>query len=147
MIGVATLAACTAFRSLLRRWEEVSHGRIVGPVPSIQCSTLVAMSCGENVETHSSTSTFNSQSLFFLLSTTCMDQQTFHRNTPFSELLLAVFNVGLLDPRSVELIDIITFQSILEVFILCLSGYLLARRGVFDKKTQKVCSILRNLIL
>ncbi|TFK48932.1 hypothetical protein OE88DRAFT_1633843 [Heliocybe sulcata] len=31
----------------------------------------------------------------------------------------------------------VVFESILEVFILCLAGYILARRGVLDKKTQK----------
>jgi predicted permease len=30
------------------------------------------------------------------------------------------------------------FQSILEVFLLCLAGYILAGRGILDKKTQKV---------
>ncbi|KAF9522364.1 membrane transport protein-domain-containing protein [Crepidotus variabilis] len=40
-------------------------------------------------------------------------------STPFTQLLLAVFN------------------SILEVFILSLSGYILARHGILDKKTQK----------
>ncbi|KAH9478161.1 putative transporter [Psilocybe cubensis] len=39
--------------------------------------------------------------------------------TPFGDLLLAVFN------------------SILEVFILCAAGYILARQGILDKKTQK----------
>ncbi|KAI0683874.1 membrane transport protein-domain-containing protein [Cytidiella melzeri] len=29
------------------------------------------------------------------------------------------------------------FESILEVFILCLAGYILARKGVLDRKTQK----------
>ncbi|KLO05663.1 hypothetical protein SCHPADRAFT_910888 [Schizopora paradoxa] len=29
------------------------------------------------------------------------------------------------------------FESILEVFLLCLAGYLLSRRGILDKKTQK----------
>ncbi|KJA25732.1 hypothetical protein HYPSUDRAFT_37175 [Hypholoma sublateritium FD-334 SS-4] len=40
-------------------------------------------------------------------------------NTPFSDLLLAVFN------------------SILEVFIICAAGYILARQGILDKRTQK----------
>jgi predicted permease len=31
----------------------------------------------------------------------------------------------------------VVFASILEVFVLCLSGYILAGRGVLDKKTQK----------
>ncbi|KAF9443106.1 hypothetical protein P691DRAFT_788448, partial [Macrolepiota fuliginosa MF-IS2] len=39
--------------------------------------------------------------------------------TPFGSLLLVVF------------------ISILEVFLLCLAGYVLAGRGVLDKKTQK----------
>jgi len=29
------------------------------------------------------------------------------------------------------------FESILEVFILCLAGYILARKGILDRKTQK----------
>ena len=32
-------------------------------------------------------------------------------------------------------------QSILEVFLLCLAGYILARKGVLDRPTQKVCHI------
>ncbi|KIM37148.1 hypothetical protein M413DRAFT_448659 [Hebeloma cylindrosporum] len=39
--------------------------------------------------------------------------------TPFADLLLAVFN------------------SILEVFLLCAAGYILAKNGILDKKTQK----------
>ncbi|KAF4618854.1 hypothetical protein D9613_009676 [Agrocybe pediades] len=39
--------------------------------------------------------------------------------TPFGQLLLAVFN------------------SILQVFLLCAAGYILAKQGVLDKKTQK----------
>ncbi|PPQ70792.1 hypothetical protein CVT24_001073 [Panaeolus cyanescens] len=39
--------------------------------------------------------------------------------TPFAELLLAVFN------------------SILEVFLTCAAGYILAKHGILDKKTQK----------
>ncbi|KIK04227.1 hypothetical protein K443DRAFT_676190 [Laccaria amethystina LaAM-08-1] len=39
--------------------------------------------------------------------------------TPFAALLVAVFN------------------SILEVFLLCSAGYILASRGILDKKTQK----------
>ncbi|KAF8802808.1 endoplasmic reticulum auxin efflux carrier [Phlegmacium glaucopus] len=39
--------------------------------------------------------------------------------TPFPSLLLAVFN------------------SIVEVFIVCLAGYILARHGILDKRTQK----------
>ncbi|EPQ52375.1 hypothetical protein GLOTRDRAFT_117738 [Gloeophyllum trabeum ATCC 11539] len=31
----------------------------------------------------------------------------------------------------------VVFESILEVFLLCLAGYILARKGVLDKKTQK----------
>ena len=34
------------------------------------------------------------------------------------------------------------FQSILEVFLLCLAGYILAGRGILDKKTQKVHSLI-----
>lgn len=34
------------------------------------------------------------------------------------------------------------FNSILEVFLLCLAGYLLASRGTFDKKTQKQLNYL-----
>ncbi|KAF8867687.1 hypothetical protein CPB84DRAFT_1970400 [Gymnopilus junonius] len=39
--------------------------------------------------------------------------------SPFVKLLLAVFN------------------SILEVFLLCAAGYILARHGILDKRTQK----------
>ncbi|KAF9051947.1 auxin efflux carrier [Panaeolus papilionaceus] len=39
--------------------------------------------------------------------------------TPFTDLLLAVFN------------------SILEVFLTCAAGYILAKHGILDKKTQK----------
>ncbi|CAA7265021.1 unnamed protein product [Cyclocybe aegerita] len=45
--------------------------------------------------------------------------RTQESETPFVQLLLAVFN------------------SILEVFILCAAGYTLARHGILDKKTQK----------
>lgn len=34
--------------------------------------------------------------------------------------------------------SLLTLQAILEVFLLCLAGYILARRGVLDKRTQKV---------
>ncbi|KAF9480072.1 hypothetical protein BDN70DRAFT_878118 [Pholiota conissans] len=40
-------------------------------------------------------------------------------DTPFGDLLLAVFN------------------SILEVFLLCAAGYILARQDILDKRTQK----------
>ncbi|EIN08585.1 hypothetical protein PUNSTDRAFT_103446 [Punctularia strigosozonata HHB-11173 SS5] len=32
---------------------------------------------------------------------------------------------------------LVVFESILEVFLLCLAGYILARKGILDKKTQK----------
>ena len=32
-------------------------------------------------------------------------------------------------------------QAILEVFLLCLAGYILAAKGILDKKTQKVCLV------
>ncbi|KDQ58330.1 hypothetical protein JAAARDRAFT_664661 [Jaapia argillacea MUCL 33604] len=31
----------------------------------------------------------------------------------------------------------VVFESILQVFLLCVAGYILARRGILDKKTQK----------
>ncbi|KAI5118168.1 hypothetical protein M0805_005790 [Coniferiporia weirii] len=34
------------------------------------------------------------------------------------------------------------FEAIVQVFLLCFAGYLLARRGVLDKKTQKQCNRL-----
>ncbi|KAF8802809.1 hypothetical protein BYT27DRAFT_6752945 [Phlegmacium glaucopus] len=46
-------------------------------------------------------------------------QFTTSSGTPFPSLLLAVFN------------------SILEVFIICVAGYTLARHGILDKTTQK----------
>jgi len=61
--------------------------------------------------------------------------------TPFSELLLAVFNVRSTLHSFPPSLRSSFIKSILEVFILCLAGYILARRGIFDKKTQKVCSL------
>ncbi|KZT24861.1 hypothetical protein NEOLEDRAFT_1163066 [Neolentinus lepideus HHB14362 ss-1] len=44
--------------------------------------------------------------------------------------------MGPLDTPILPLLKVV-FESILEVFILCLAGYILARRGILDKKTQK----------
>ena len=65
-------------------------------------------------------------------------------DTPIGSLLHVVFAVSLLRfhfPRVNNVPDcaFTSTQSILEVFILCLAGYILAGRGVLDKKTQKVC--------
>jgi predicted permease len=35
-------------------------------------------------------------------------------------------------------VDFVGFQSILEVFLLCLAGYILAWRRIIDKPTQRV---------
>lgn len=32
-------------------------------------------------------------------------------------------------------------QSILEVFIICLAGFILAQKGILDRNTQKVCPL------
>ncbi|KAH0581332.1 hypothetical protein H2248_012424 [Termitomyces sp. 'cryptogamus'] len=41
----------------------------------------------------------------------------------------------MLGPTSRLLLTV--FDSILEVFLLCLAGYILAKQGILDKKTQK----------
>jgi hypothetical protein len=42
-----------------------------------------------------------------------------------------IFNIPSTNP--------VAHQSILEVFVLCIAGYVLARKGILDRKTQKVC--------
>ncbi|KAF8623846.1 hypothetical protein AX15_006168 [Amanita polypyramis BW_CC] len=44
--------------------------------------------------------------------------------------------MGTMDTPIAPLLNVV-FASILEVFLLCLSGYILASRGILDKKTQK----------
>ncbi|KAF9009913.1 membrane transport protein-domain-containing protein [Cyathus striatus] len=41
------------------------------------------------------------------------------------------------DPTPIGPLLLVVFTSILEVFLLCLAGYILAGRGILDKKTQK----------
>lgn len=60
-------------------------------------------------------------------------------DSPFLPLLTTVFTVR--PPRVPLSRNCAHFsfgQSILEVFILCLAGYILAWQGILDKKTQKV---------
>ncbi len=62
--------------------------------------------------------------------------------TPIGPLLKTTFDVSCLvgalcfyvfaDPL------VVTLQSILEVFLVCIAGYILARKGILDKTTQKV---------
>lgn len=62
--------------------------------------------------------------------------------TPVWPLLTTVFEVRhdfLLCCANSHLGSIL--QSILEVFILCVAGYILARKGILDRPTQKVSSI------
>ena len=59
--------------------------------------------------------------------------------TPYWSLIVTVFEVSSSPtpiwplPRRADVL-----QSILEVFILCVAGYILARNGILDKKTQRV---------
>ena len=55
--------------------------------------------------------------------------------TPIYPLLLTVFNVSFV--RFVIQSSNVS-QSIAEVFLLCISGYILASHGILDRKMQKV---------
>jgi TctA family transporter len=51
-------------------------------------------------------------------------------------------------PRCMYILHIFMFihssfiQSIVQVTLVCISGYVLARRGILDKSTQKVISFI-----
>lgn len=59
-------------------------------------------------------------------------------STPIGPLLQTVFEVRFHSAYTVALTHVRAAQSILEVFILCLAGYILARKGILDRTTQKV---------
>ena len=63
--------------------------------------------------------------------------------TPIGPLLETVFEVCIFfhNYGSLRLIIHLCGQSILEVFLLCLAGYILAWKGILDKATQKVCPV------
>lgn len=67
--------------------------------------------------------------------------------TPFGSLLFVVFTVRPYQRVSTWPLTQTYLQSILEVFLLCLAGYILASRGVLDKKTQKVLKPSPSLLL
>ena len=67
--------------------------------------------------------------------------------TPVGPLLVTVFTVGAtrLFLSESDLLFFSCNKSILEVILLCIAGYVLAIRGILDKKTQKVClDVLSN---
>lgn len=67
-------------------------------------------------------------------------------STPFLPLLKTVFEVSPeLRVGNTRMMLITWPKSILEVFILCVAGYILARRGVLDRPTQKVSSFFNQL--
>jgi hypothetical protein len=57
---------------------------------------------------------------------------------PIFPLLLTVFTVSKLHTVLI-CVRLKCFQSIFQVFLLCLAGYILAWRGILDKRTIKVC--------
>ncbi|PPQ97251.1 hypothetical protein CVT26_000644 [Gymnopilus dilepis] len=83
--------------------------------------TFYAASTSHNAYTNTTTLSANAATIAEAAATTIAAAATTTgpSATPFGRLLLAVFN------------------SILEVFLLCAAGYILARNGILDKRTQK----------
>jgi hypothetical protein len=69
-------------------------------------------------------------------------------DSPIWPLFQTVLGVGTRTTSSpVVSLTVLISQSIVQVTLVCISGYVLARRGILDKLTQKVVTFIFHLIL